>query len=90
MIKMGNSSTKPGVLHAVINGQDIVSISGKDLLCEHIKGTYRINGNKYQCYLLAEDLIEKGNKILTENMNKNVDILMNIRGRTIINIAVME
>ncbi len=75
---MGNVHRKS----AIINGQDIMNISGKYLI-------YHINGT-YGRYLLAEDLIEKGNKIITENMGKNVDILIDIRGQTIINISVME
>ncbi len=69
--RMGNTYTKP----VVLNGQNIVSISTKYLIY--------LNNNKHEVYLLAEDLIEEGNKIIFENKGKDVDIHMDVHDQII-------
>ncbi len=73
---MGNTYIKS----VVLNGKNIVSISTKYLI-------YCDNNNKYELYILAEDLIEEGNKIISENKGNDVDIHMDVHNYTIYGIG---
>ena len=78
MIKMGNVYRKP----AIINGQDILKISGKYIIYRIRDKKHQVN-DKYQVFILKDDLNEKDQQIMKDNKCKNVEIKMEIRGQTI-------